>query len=185
MSDSSSSEVADAGQESVASIYAKALLATTEKSGASASVLQELDAVVNDVLGGQPKFSSALASPRLSVEDKLRMIDNVFGGRVSSELLRFLKVLARHERLGALRDINRAFRRLYNEAHGRVEVSVTTAETLRTEQQSEVKQALQAKLGRQIDLVTHTDPNVLGGIVVRMGDTVYDASLAYKKVNFP
>lgn len=166
------------GQQAVASVYAKALLETTEKSGETATVLEELDALVNQVLANQPKFEQALASPRISAEEKVGLIDRVFAGKISQGLLRFLKVVARHQRLDHLREMRRAYRSLFNHTHGRVEVRVTTATPLPEDLYTQVMQTLQQKLGKTVELVTRTDPNILGGIVVRLGDTVYDASLA-------
>lgn len=164
--------------ESVAAAYAKALLATTEKSGSTADVLSDLESLVRDVLDQQPKFAAALASPRLSTEEKLGLIDKVFGGRLSPELLRFVKVVARHERLAALPAISRTYRRLVNDALGRAAVTVITAEPLAADLRSQVTATLEARLGKPIDLTTQTDPSLLGGMVVRVGDTVYDASVA-------
>lgn len=168
----------DTGQQAIAAVYAKALLAAAEKSGTAQSLLDELGSLVQDVLKQQPKFAAALASPRIATEEKLGLLDNVFSGRVSPELLRFLKVVARHERLGALAEISREYRKQYNEKHQRVEAVVTTAEPLPDDLRDSVLQSLQAKLGQQVDLVLRTDADLLAGMVVRVGDTVYDASLA-------
>jgi F-type H+-transporting ATPase subunit delta len=174
---STNHEAPDAGQQAIAAAYAKALLATTEKSGGTAVVLADFEALVRDVLAKQARFADALTSPRIAVEDKVRMIDNVFSGRVPKELLNFLKVVAKHERLDALKEISREYRDLYNEKYNRVRVVVTTAEPLTGELHTRVAEAMKAKLGRDIDLAAEVDPNVLGGMVVRVGDTVYDSSL--------
>ena len=175
---SNTHEAPDAGQQAVAAAYAKALLAATEKSGNTAKVLEDFEALVRDVLAKQPRFADALASPRLAIDDKLRMIDSVLGGRVAKELLNFLKVVAKHERLAALQEISRKYRGLFNDAYNRVRVIVTTAEPLTSELRTRVAGAMKSKLGREVDLALEIDPSVLGGMVVRVGDTVYDSSLA-------
>ncbi|MCA9270552.1 MAG: ATP synthase F1 subunit delta, partial [Planctomycetales bacterium] len=166
------------GLQAVAAEYAKALLSATEKSGSSTETLEQLESIVHDVVAKQPKFAAALSSPRFALEHKLRLVEQAFGGRVLPELLQFFKVLARHGRLNALRPISRAFRKLYNEAHARVEVVVTTAEPLPSDLRDRLIATLTQKVGKEIDLVQRIDADVLGGMVVRMGDTVYDASLA-------
>jgi len=165
-------------QESVAATYAKALLGTTEKLGTTASVLDEMESLVSDVLTAQPKFQQALASPRLATEDKVALLDRTLSGRVSSELLRFLKVVAKHGRFGALPAIAKSFRRQVNELAGRVQVSVTTAAPLDGEMRDRVAQTLESRLGKPVDLKAEVDDSLIGGMVVRVGDTVYDASVA-------
>jgi F-type H+-transporting ATPase subunit delta len=168
----------DADQQGIATTYAKALLGATQRTGSSFNVLEELESLVNDVLAHQPAFATLLGSPRVSAEEKIGLIDKVFGNRVSGDLSKFLKVVARHGRLGSLRPISRAYRKLYNEANDRVEVTVTTAAPLAADQRGQVTAALEAKLGRRVDLREAIDEKLIGGMVVRTGDTVYDASIA-------
>lgn len=175
---STNNEAPDAGLQAVAAAYAKALLAATENSGSTAQVLADFESLVREVLNKQPKFTDLLVSPRMAIEEKLALIDKVFGGRVPKELLNFLKVVAKHERLDALKEISRKYRDFFNEKYQRVRVVVTTAEPLTGELRTRVSSAMKAKLGREVDLATEVNPAVLGGMVVRVGDTVYDSSLA-------
>ena len=81
--------MAESQNESIAATYAKALLATTEKSGETAGVLAELESLARDVLAHQPRFAEALSSPRIGDDEKLGLIDRTLGGRVSPTLLKF------------------------------------------------------------------------------------------------
>lgn len=172
----------DIGRQAIATTYAKALLGVTETGGNTDSVLEELDSLVKTVLPQHPQFAEALRTPRLSVEEKIGLIDRIFGSRASGELLKFLKVLANHGRLDCLREIASAFRRQVNDKQGRVAVQVTTASELSAEQLGQVNASLHEKLGRQIDLTTRVDEELLGGMVVRIGDTVIDGSLKNRLV---
>jgi F-type H+-transporting ATPase subunit delta len=105
------------------------------------------------------------------------MLDQAFAGQMNPLLLNFLKVVAQHERLDCLYEIRKAAVSLYNELQGQVEVEVRTAEPLSADLLSQVAQQLTVSLGKHVDLQTQVDPNLMGGMVVRVGDTVYDGSL--------
>jgi F-type H+-transporting ATPase subunit delta len=170
----------DSGSQHLGAVYAKALVGAAEKLGQTAEVLEELGSLVDDVLDRLPLFDQALGSPRISQDEKVAMIDRSFGGKMSPTLLNFLKVVARHERLGVLRAIRRAADKLYNQLRGRVEVSVETAAPLNSKLRDTISARLAQLLGREVVLSTDVDPDLLGGLVVRVGDTVYDGSLAGK-----
>jgi F-type H+-transporting ATPase subunit delta len=97
-------------------------------------------------------------------------------------LLNFLKVVSRHGRLELLRAVQRAFQKLYNERAGRVEVLVRTAEPLTNDLYSQVFDRLKRSLGREPVLRVEVDPALIGGVVIRIGDTVYDGSVAQQLV---
>ncbi len=170
----------DPARQRLGTVYAKALLGATEKAGQTQRVLDELDSLVADVLDTQPDFDEVLRTPRIAPEEKVQLLERVFASRVSPLLLNFLKVIAQHERLDALRAIQRAARKLYNETSGRVEVLVRSAAPLSNQVRLNISTRLKALLGKEVVLTTELDPDLLGGLVVRVGDTVYDGSLAGK-----
>ena len=170
--------MADTQQQSIAATYAKALLATTEKSAATDGALDQLQSLVRDVMESQPRFVAALSSPRLATDEKVGLIDRTLGGRVMPTVLNFLKVVARHGRFGMLPAIVRSYRKLVNEKAGRAEVLVRTATPLPDDLRGNVVAALESRLGKQIDLQTEIDPSLIGGMVIRVGDTVFDGSIA-------
>ena len=170
--------MAETQNESIGATYAKALLATSEKSGETADVLTDLEALVRDVLASQPRFAEALSSPRISNEEKLAMIDRTLGGRVPPTLLKFLKVVARHGRFNVLPAIAARYRNQVNELAGRAAVTIITAEPMDAGIRSQVEQTVQQRLGKPIDMRAEVDESLIGGIVVRVGDTVFDGSIA-------
>ena len=170
--------VFDSDQERLGTIYAKALLGATEKAGVSETVLAELDSLVQDVLRPLPKLEAALESPRIPYERKEQLLDRAFGGRMAPLLLNFLKILARRGRFDCLRAIQQASRDAFNEIRGRVVVYVRAAEPLDAAAQTLVTSRLRAMLHRDIDLRVSVDPDVVAGLVIRVGDTVYDGSVA-------
>tara|TARA_B100000686_G_scaffold325803_1_gene382970 strand:- start:488 stop:1114 length:627 start_codon:yes stop_codon:yes gene_type:complete len=167
----------DTGQQYLAAVYAKALLGATERAGNTEAVLEELEALLSEVFQQLPKLESALTSPRVGQEEKLRLLELAIGSRVSQSLLDFLKVLARRGRLDCLRAITRAARQQLNEIRGRVEVTLVTAEPLGEDSTRQAAERLQTALGQQIDLSTSVDPDLIGGAIVRVGDTIFDGSV--------
>ncbi|MEQ8788746.1 MAG: ATP synthase F1 subunit delta [Pirellulaceae bacterium] len=170
--------VFDTGQQHLGKVYAKGLLGAADKAGVTETVLEELRSLVGDVLSKLPKFAAALRSPRLSHEEKLTLLDRAFGGKMNPLLLNFLKVVSRHGRLDCLGAIEHEARQLYNEARGRIEVRVRTAEPVDQELLASITQRLSEALKSELDVTNDVDPELLGGVVVRVGDTVYDGSVA-------
>jgi F-type H+-transporting ATPase subunit delta len=180
MSDTARSPGADIGKQQIAAIYAKALLAVTEKSGVTESLLEEFDTLVTDVLDRFPRLEATLNSPRVSAEEKSNLLDRLFAHRMSANLLTFLKIVGQHGRLDCLRQIRRAARHQCNQLRGRVEVHVTTAHPLPSELHQRISDELSAHLGNEIALEADVVESLIGGLVVRVGDTVYDGSVLNK-----
>ncbi len=173
-----SGAVTEPGARRVAEVYAKALIAAAEKAGATASALDELSAVVSEVLEPFPRLAGLFASGFVSAEDKVKIVDRTFAGRVSSLVLNFLRVLAEHERLELLRDILRAARTQFDQMRGLLRVEVTTASPLTDELAAKIQQQLRGMFGGEPVLVPKIKPELIGGVVLRVGDAVYDGSVA-------
>jgi len=172
------SDTIDAGRQHLGTVYAKALLGAAEKAGQADTVVEELESIVSDVLTKLPVLDETLKTPRLTAEERLPIIEKAFGGRVSPTTLTFLKVVSNHGRLDCLRAIARAARKQLNVARGRVEVKVETAYPLSNPVRDRIAGRLRELLGREVILDASVNEDLLGGLVVRVGDTVYDASLA-------
>jgi F-type H+-transporting ATPase subunit delta len=168
----------DVGREKVGEIYARALVAAAEHAGQSVAVLEELDAIVSEVFAQFPKLETVLGSLLVSPVEKSAVLDRVFAARISRLLLNFLKVVSRHGRLDCLRAIRHQARKLYEETQGNVRVRVTTATAVDPRQIEQIAATLAATLGKRPILQTVVDPALIGGVVLRIGDTVYDGSVA-------
>ena len=162
---------------SLAKRYAKALADVAAVSGDLETVREELRGFA-DVLRGHRELSRFLANPSVLRRDKLKAFEGVVG-RISLRPLTvtFLRVLLTADRLGALESIVRAYETLVDERLGRVKAEVTTAVSLDGEQQERLRQRLEQVAGKQVYLEVQQDPKILGGLVTRIGGTVYDGSL--------
>jgi len=176
--DEKNNEGFDTDQQYIAGVYAKSLIDATEKSGSTEEVLLQLDSFVVDVLSEIPVMSAMFGSPRVSREDKDKLIDSALAGKADRSLVNFLKVLNAHDRLDCLNAVSANAKALYNEKNGRVEAFVTVAEAMSDDLKSSVGLKLKQMLGKEVILSVKIDPEIIGGMIVKVGDTVYDSSVA-------
>ena len=160
----------------VGTVYAQALYSLTKDENCSQSVLQEL-AVLNESFENEPKFLHLLSAPNLSKEERCGILDQSFRGKVHPYVLNFLKILTEKGYMRRFSDCCKAFRQLYNEDHGILEVFAYTAIPLTEDQKERLSQKLQAVTGKTIDLINRIDPGCLGGVRLdydgkRVEDTV-------------
>jgi F-type H+-transporting ATPase subunit delta len=171
----------DPGREHLGEVYAQALLGAAEKAGVTEAVVAELGSFVEDVLDKLPQIRMTLFSLRVTPEEKAAILDKAFGGKMSVQLLNFLKVLARHQRMDAVRYVLRSAQKQLNKLRGREEVYVTSATPIPADKLDQVKAKIgQIKelQGKELVLHVKVDPELLGGIKVRVGDKLFDSSLA-------
>jgi F-type H+-transporting ATPase subunit delta len=168
--------VLDVDSERVARVYAEALLRAAEPAGQTDEILEELESLVEDVFAANSE-SEAFFGAAIGRDRKAAVIQSAFGSRASELLVNFLLVLNDHERLGELRSIAAAYRELRDQRAGRVRVLVRSALPLPNDQQERLKQQLRESLRQEPILETETDPELLGGMVVRVGDWLYDRSV--------
>ncbi len=161
----------------VGPIYAKALLAAVGSSGNVDSIMDQFQSLIHDVFDKQPVLEMALANPKLPSEEKIRVLDKAFAGKMDATLLTFLKVVSRRGRLNAIRGIYRAAASLRDEAIGRVRVLVTTAQQLDATAIGSLKTKLETLFKKEVAITTKVDATVLGGLIVRVGDMVFDGSV--------
>ncbi|MCC7085831.1 MAG: ATP synthase F1 subunit delta [Pirellulales bacterium] len=170
----------DMGAWRAASVYAQALVAAAEEAEPKQTdaVLQEFDSLVDDVLNRLPKLEGVLSSGFVDEHIKETMLEKAFANRASPMFVNFLKVVARHGRLDMLRLIHLAFHFQYNEVRNRVLVIVSTAEPLDAAGEQRIAAAVANRLNSQPILQKQVHPELIGGIVLRVGDRVFDGSIS-------
>ncbi|MCH2180631.1 MAG: ATP synthase F1 subunit delta [Mariniblastus sp.] len=168
--------VFDSDQHQLGKVYAQALLGFGQQKQAVDSLIGELDAVVDSV-ESTPQLKLALESPRISGAEKDRLVQKIFGGKVSQDLVNFLKIVGSKDRFDCLAAIRSAAHRLHDEMAGRVQATLTTAHQVDDSVRQKLQSKLSAVLGKQVGLSAKVDGTIIGGMVVRVGDTVYDGSV--------
>lgn len=166
----------DPSAASVARVYAGAFLDAAAATGVDAA-LAEYRSFVEDVLAKIPDLHRLLASLSLSVEDLVGIIDRVIAPQASPLFANFLRVLARHRRLDLLRLILTEATKEAERRAGKRRVQVRSAVALSADAARELSAKLAAAISAEPILETTVDPSLLGGMIVRVGDTVYDGSV--------
>ena len=165
---------------SLAGRYASALFDLAREERQIDTVGRSLD-VLGQALLDSKEFSELIASPLVSREEAGKAFA-ALAPKLSLDptTANFLGVLARNGRKNQLRAVIRAFRRLAAEHRGETTADIITARPLNDDQLTELKAQLRARAGRDVNIDATVDPNILGGIVVKLGSQQIDASIRTK-----
>ncbi|HEY7426339.1 MAG TPA: ATP synthase F1 subunit delta [Gemmataceae bacterium] len=169
--------VFDDATRHVARVYAEALLAAADKRQQISEVLEELEFLAHDLVPRDPSIRAFFGGAVIGRERKRDVLRRAFEGKVNDLLYNFLLVLNDHDRLGILRAVAVALRDIHERRAGRMHVTVSAAAPLADDQQERLRQELRDKFGREPILSLRVDPDLLGGLVVRVDDWVYDGSV--------
>lgn len=162
--------------QSVASIYASALLDLAGTAGSVEDVRQETDELVA-LIAEQPDLAKLLTSRVLSKDERRGSIERIFSGRVNDLLYRFIQVVNSKGRLAELADILTTFAKLVDKRAGIMEVDAFVAAELDAETAQRIAADLSQTLGGNVILHQHVDASLLGGMKLRIGDRLIDASV--------
>ncbi len=168
--------VMDPDAISVAEVYAQALLSLCGDVQACEDVAGELVGLAS-LLNAEPDFDALLSASLLSARQRTELVKRIFVGRASDAVAGLLVILAQHDRMNLLRQVGARYRRLLDVKEGKVEVQVTTAGEMDDASVAAVMRELSQALGGEVLLQRRVNPDILGGMVIRVGDRVYDASI--------
>ncbi len=168
----------DASVEHIADVYAQAFIGAADAAAKSKDLLAEFDSFVFDVLDRLPKLEAILNSALVSEEERSSLLDKALGKQATPAFLNFLKVVSKHGRSDCLRAIHRQTHAIDDERNRRVPVRLTTAVSVGPESVAKIVAELKTSLGGDPIVEVETDPALIGGAVLRIGDTVYDGSIA-------
>ena len=162
--------------------YARALFDVALKESDPSRVEQELS-TITALVKGHPELQNVLESPGVPPMAKKAVVEALIArGQFIPSVGKLLVMLAERDRLTLLDGVLEAFRGRLREQQRVLEAEVTTAIPLEPEQQAALQQRLSAATARQVTVTTKVDPALIGGVVARIGSTVYDGSLATQLV---
>jgi F-type H+-transporting ATPase subunit delta len=162
--------------ETIARNYATALFELAERERALEEYADAIDWVAR-LLDENRDFRTFLETPRVPAAEKKRVLKRTFGEAMPKRVLNFLLLTIDKRRQRLLRDIGRAYHDLVDERLNRVRVEVTVARPQETAVQARLTDALSKLLGKTAVPSVRVRPEILGGVVVRAGDRIYDGSL--------
>lgn len=168
-----------------ATVYAEALYDLAKDEALGTKILEEIKAL-DEAFKGENDFLRLLSTPNLPMEERLKIIDDSFRGRIHAYTLNFLKLLTEKGYVIKFRECAAAYRDLYNEDNGILPVKVVTAQPLNEKQVLRLKVRLGAITGKVVELNQQVDPACLGGIRLdydgkRVEDTVAGRLEAVRK----
>ena len=174
----------DAGRGSIVSgmagRYATALFELARESKAIEQVQSDLkffDALIAD----NPDLTRLVRSPVFSAEEQAKALGAVLEkAGISGTAANFLRVVASNRRLFAVRDMIRDFNKLVAAHKGEVTAQVTVAEQLNDARMNEIRAALREVTGKDVKMDVQVDPSIIGGLKVKLGSRMVDASLRTK-----
>jgi F-type H+-transporting ATPase subunit delta len=161
--------------EEIAEVYARALFEAAKENDALDRVHDELGEFV-DALDENRELQMFFFSPYFSSDEKKDAVDQVISG-ADERMVNFLKLLAERHRMPVLFRIRRDFDESWAEEKRLLPVSVTSAVELDDKLVKDIGKRIEEQTGRDVDLASKVDPYVLGGLVVRVGNMVLDASV--------
>jgi len=167
-------------QASLAGRYASALFGLARDERQIEAVGRSLDALAS-ALTDSREFAELIASPLVGRKDAAKAFA-ALGPQLGLDPItgNFLGVLARNGRKSELRKIIRAFKRIAAEHRGEISAEVLSAHPLKDDQVDALKAQLRKRAGRNVTLDMAVDPNILGGIVIKLGSEMIDASIRTK-----
>lgn len=156
--------------------YARSLLELADERGEVEPVANDMGAL-KQVLEENPTFAEFLRDPGIGAEERKAVLDKTFGDDLNQLVKRFLYLLNDRHRLGRLPEVVDAFEYLLDQRLGKVEVDVTVAIKLDDAQLEDVRRRVGEALGKDAVIHQYVDEEIIGGMILRVGDKIIDASV--------
>lgn len=156
--------------------YAEAMFAVAEAEGELQPVEDQLYAFAK-LLESEPRIREALRDPALPAENKRGLIRDALGERANPVALNLLGLLVELDRARELERILQELADVAAERRAHALAEVRSAVPLDAEQRRRLAEALSAATGRQVEIKVVVDPGVIGGVVARVGDWIFDGSV--------
>jgi len=167
-------------QRTVATRYASALVEEAQDADVVATIDDDVD-LLRTTLAENDELARVFTSPVLSAEQKERVVSALLPDHVSDLMMRFVLLLIKKKRAALITNVLTAYRNLRDEQEGIVEVDVRTSHELDDTEHNVLIDALESLTGASsIRLNTTLDTSLLGGLVIQVGDRVYDGSVHHK-----
>jgi F-type H+-transporting ATPase subunit delta len=161
--------------EEIAAVYARSLFEVAQEQNKLDTVRDELGAFA-DAVDANRELQTFFFSPYFSTAEKADGLDRAVSG-ADPVVVNFLKLLIENHRTPAVFRVRREFDRLWREENKRLPVQVTSAVELDQATVNQIGDRIAQQTGRKIDLSASVEPDIIGGIVVRVGNSILDASI--------
>lgn len=160
----------------IANRYAEALFQLSEDENITKEIYSELHDVV-DTVKNNKDLENVLKSPLVSKGEKKELIEKIFSNKINNNLKNFLKILIEKGRITSLKAIELTFKQLLNDKHNIIEGTVLSAIPMEKIKVKELEEKLSKKYNKNVTLENKVDESILGGVLVRLGNTQIDGSV--------
>jgi F-type H+-transporting ATPase subunit delta len=163
----------------VASRYAKSLIDLSKEQGSLDVVYKDMKDFL-DTLKRNTQIEVLLKSPVITGDNKMAVLKKIFEKAYHKNTMALFDIVVRKNRAMFLHAIAQGFIEQYNTLNNIMKASVKTAYAIDDKLREEVKQFIEKYSGKKVELQTIVDPQLIGGLVIQMGDKLFDASIAGK-----
>jgi ATP synthase F1 delta subunit len=161
--------------EEIAQVYARSLFEVASEQGKLDTVREQLAAFA-DALASSRELQTFFFSPYFSTQEKKEGLHRAVDG-ADETVLNFLELLIENHRMPVVFRLRREFDRLWEEANQLLPVEITSAVELDRSIVDRIGEEIGRQTGRRVQLTSTVDPNVIGGLVLRVGNSILDASI--------
>ncbi len=163
--------------EAIGSVYAQALVNEAQKQNVLADVTDDVRGI-GELLKTNPAFQAFTQALTINEDERVAALNKVFGGRIHPLTLNVMTSMARRTRFMFLRGFVEGFDAILKKLSGHMDVELASATELRPEMLARVKDAVGKSLGKTVDVKVTIDPSLIGGMMLTIGDTRIDGSVA-------
>lgn len=135
---------------------------------------------INDSIKNNKEFFEILKTPRININEKKKIIDDVFSDKVNKEIVNFIKILIDKRRIGYITDIADEFERMACEYKGIVKAKAYSSICLNDDQIKKLERKLSEQSGKTVEIENIVDKSLLGGVMIKFNDIVIDGTLKGK-----
>jgi F-type H+-transporting ATPase subunit delta len=167
--------------EEIAQVYARSLFEVAKEQDKLDVVKEQLGQFA-EALDGSPDLSTFFFAPYFSTQEKEEGLAGLLDG-VDPIVENFLKLLIENHRVPVIHRVRREYDALWEQENRRLPVTVTSAVALDEATVKSIGDAIGQQTGQQIELTANVDPDVLGGLIVRVGNSILDASIRNRLEN--
>lgn len=164
----------------VADRYADALIKIAQEGKLTFVKISTDLATIKDILNQSKDLDIFLTNPLTSIDDKKEILEKVFSSEIDALIINFLKVLVDKNRFSVFNEIFDSYNKYLDNINNISRVKVISAVAMSKETESRLKEKLEAKLRKNIVLDLCIDPNIIAGLVIKIGDNIVDMSLKHK-----
>lgn len=159
--------------------FSKSIFLVAQKHKAETEISELLD-IFDSVSNASPKFKQFLITKQINIDVKIKIINNIFDEILSKEQMKISSQIINLIDLRFLKHINKKYKKLHNEALNLINVVAISSQKLNDSNLSEISNKISQKINKTVSIKNLVDKSILGGIKLKVGNTLIDGSISNK-----